>query len=78
MINDIIFKKYYIFKEGHFAESYSSFIVMFVVFCLVAPIVRTSGVFRDLPKTYTFYDDIKYLTEKNIISGYPEWIVRGY
>ena len=49
-----------------------SFIVMFVVFCLVAPIAGQAAVFRDLPKTYTFYDDIKYLTEKNIISGYPD------
>ena len=45
---------------------------MFVVFCLVAPLVGQAAVFRDLPKTYTFYDDIKYLTEKNIISGYPD------
>ena len=49
-----------------------SFIVMFVVFCLVAPLAGQAAVFRDLPKTYTFYDDIKYLTEKNIISGYPD------
>jgi hypothetical protein len=45
---------------------------MFVVFCLVAPIAGQAAVFRDLPKTYTFYDDVKYLTEKNIISGYPD------
>ena len=49
-----------------------SFIVMFVVFCLVAPIAGQAAVFRDLPKTYSFYNDIKYLTEKSIISGYPD------
>ena len=49
-----------------------SIMVMLAVFCLVIPIVRTSADYRDLPKTYTFYDDIKYLTEKKIISGYPD------
>ena len=45
---------------------------MLAVFCLVAPIAGQAADYRDLPKTYTFYDDIKYLTEKKIISGYPD------
>ena len=69
MLYYIIFSKYHIFK-GDILQKFFSLMIMLAVFCLVAP-VAGQAVFRDLPKTYTFYDDIKYLTEKEIITGFP-------
>ncbi|WP_071393330.1 S-layer homology domain-containing protein [Bacillus tuaregi] len=47
-------------------------IVMLAAFFMIAPIAGHAEVFRDLPRSYLFYDDIQYLTEKKIIAGYSD------
>jgi hypothetical protein len=49
-----------------------SLAVMLAVVCLMAPIAGQAAGFRDLPKTYTFYEEVEYLSDKKIITGFPD------
>ena len=46
------------------------------IFCFTAP-VAFAAEFRDLPRNYTFYDEVRYLSDKGIISGYPDDMFRA-
>lgn len=53
-------------------RKFFSFVIVLAYFCLIGPIAGHAEVWRDLPRTYIFYDDVQYLTEKQIISGFPD------
>lgn len=50
--------------------------ILIGIFCFTAP-VALAAEFRDLPRNYTFYDEVRFLTDKGIISGYPDNMFRA-
>lgn len=68
---DIILTNYHLLRRDTLRKLFH-FVFMLAVFCLMTPITGQAEEFRDLPRTYIFYDDVKYLTDKKIISGFPD------
>ncbi len=63
-------------KGGIMRKFFSLFIILFI-FCLAMPMTGlAANTFRDVSKTYTFYEEVEYLSGKQIITGFEGGIFR--